>query len=123
MAEKNILAYFNTPEQAEEVKAKLMALRAVEVSIDRFGMYPGTGMNSIMNPTTGDVPSLATMTLNAGISSPGAGILAAASVSASGMSDGGQGGPTGRDILLTAVVDEDNHHQALQVIRDAGGQM
>ncbi|MFD2612720.1 hypothetical protein [Paenibacillus gansuensis] len=123
MAEKNILAYFNTPEQAEAVKSKLMALRASEVAIDRFSMYPGDGLEQIMNPATGKVPSLASLTLDADITNRSAGILTAADINASGFSDGGQGGPTGKDILLTAIVDEEIHHQALQVIRDAGGQM
>ena len=36
-------------------------------------------------------------------------------------SHGGQGGPTGHDILLTAVVDESMHHQALRIVEEAGG--
>ncbi|MNC82928.1 hypothetical protein D3C75_1366550 [compost metagenome] len=50
-----------------------------------------------------------------------AGIMAAADPAASGMSDGGQEGPTGRDVLLTVVVDESVHHRALSIIEQAGG--
>jgi hypothetical protein len=53
--------------------------------------------------------------------SASAGILMAADPSASGMSDGGQGGPTGRDILLTAVVDEEIHEKVLRLVAEHDG--
>jgi hypothetical protein len=121
MAEKNILAYFHSPEQAEAIASKLNALRAIAVQVDRFSRYPGEGMNNIMNPLTGNITSLATLTQGAEISSRDEGILIAADPSASGMSDGGDGGVTGRDILLTAVVDESVYEQALRVIEQGGG--
>lgn len=121
MAEKNILAYFHSPEQAEGIASKLNALRAITVQVDRFSRYPGEGMNNIMNPLTGNIASLATLTQGAEISSRDEGILIAADPSASGMSDGGDGGVTGRDILLTAVVDESVYEQALRVIEQGGG--
>ncbi|AJS57674.1 hypothetical protein [Paenibacillus sp. IHBB 10380] len=37
MMEKNILAYFKSPEQADGVARKLQSLRIVDMSIDRFG--------------------------------------------------------------------------------------
>jgi hypothetical protein len=120
--EKNILAFFKTPEEAEGAKQKLHALRAIDVSIDRFSRYPGDGTDPA-NPITGDIGSLASMTLNADVTGQSPGILMSASVDASGMSDGGQGGPTGRDILLTAVVDDSVHHQALRLIEEAGGKI
>jgi hypothetical protein len=121
MAEKNILAYFHSPEQAEGIASKLNALRAITVQVDRFSRYPGEGMNNIMNPLTGNIASLVTLTQGAEISSRDEGILIAADPSASGMSDGGDGGVTGRDILLTAVVDESVYEQALRVIEQGGG--
>ncbi|AQT83931.1 hypothetical protein ERICIV_03122 [Paenibacillus larvae subsp. larvae] len=121
MAEKNILAYFNTPEQAKEVASKLNALRAEDVQIDRFGRYLGVGVDDVMNPITGNFSSLGNLTLGANFANRSSAIMAAADTSASGMSDGGQGGPNGKDILLTAVVDESIHEQALQIIRDSGG--
>ncbi|AWB45423.1 hypothetical protein DCC85_15140 [Paenibacillus sp. CAA11] len=120
MAEKNILAYFKSPEEAQGAARKLGALRVEHMSIDRFSRYPGEGYNSL-NPITGEVTSLASLTQDASITNHSAGILSAADPAASGMSHGGQGGPTGRDILLTAVVDENIHHQALRIIEEAGG--
>ncbi len=123
LAEKNILAYFKSPEEAEGAKRKLEALRAVDVSVDRFGRYPGEGIEQIMNPVTGNFSSLSELTLDAEITNKSAGILTAADPSASGMSDGGQGGPTGRDVLLTAVMPEEQFHQALQVVKESGGML
>lgn len=120
MAEKNILAYFKSPEQAEGVARKLSALRVEEISIDRFSRYAGEGYNP-MNPVTGNISSLAAVTQDASMTNQSAGILAAADPAASGLSHGGQGGPTGHDILLTAVVNESIHHQALRIIEEAGG--
>ncbi|WP_199624719.1 hypothetical protein [Paenibacillus alkalitolerans] len=121
--EKNILAYFKSPEEAEVAANKLQALRAVEVSIDRFSKYPGDGIEHRENPRTGDFASLATLSLDADISAKSPGILMAAGTDASGMSDGGGAHVTGRDILLTAVVDESVHHQALRVVEEAGGML
>ncbi|WP_211745507.1 hypothetical protein [Paenibacillus sp. Marseille-Q4541] len=118
MPEKNILAYFNTPEQAQQVAAKLQGLKVEHMSIDRFSRYAGQGSNEPILTST--MSSLASVTQD-GTFSQGAGILAAADVSASGMSDGGVGGPSGKDILLTVVVDESSHHDALAIIEQSGG--
>ncbi|MFC6332047.1 hypothetical protein ACFP56_05385 [Paenibacillus septentrionalis] len=119
--EKNILAYFKSPEEAEQAAKQLEAIGTIDMSIDRFSKNPGGDLNSIMNPITGEFSSLASLSLNADITERDAGILLASGTDASGLSDGGQGGPTGRDILLTVVVDEAVHQQALQICEQAGG--
>ncbi|MDR6551293.1 hypothetical protein [Paenibacillus qinlingensis] len=48
MAERAILAYFYSPEQAEGVASKLKALRAVDVQVDRFSNDIGSGFESSM---------------------------------------------------------------------------
>ena len=48
MAEKGILAYFHSPEQAEGVASKLKALRAVDVRVDRFTNDIGIGLETAM---------------------------------------------------------------------------
>ncbi|BCG60321.1 MULTISPECIES: hypothetical protein [Paenibacillus] len=116
MSEKSILAYFKSPEEAEGVSRKLQSLRVVDLSIDRFSRYGG-GFTSHADPASGLISSLGT----AAAGYPDAGVMAAADPSASGMSHGGSGGPTGRDILLTVVVDEASFHQALSIIEEAGG--
>jgi N-acetylmuramoyl-L-alanine amidase len=125
MTEKGILAYFNDPAQAEGIAAKLKALRAIDVRVDRFSRYPGAeATEQIFDPSTGNIRSLATLTQDAALGNRDSGILIAADPAASGYSDGAsgmEGGVTGKDILLTAVVDESMHQQALRVIQEGGG--
>jgi hypothetical protein len=124
MSEKNILAFFNSPEQAEGALRKLQSLRIVDSSIKRIDGYPGEGLDHIENPLTGDIPGLGWLTMNGDFSGRNAGILAAASVSASGMSTGGpENLMTGKDILLTAVVREEDHEMALKIVKDAGAEV
>lgn len=117
MSEKSILAYFKSPEEAEGVSRKLQALRVAELSIDRFSRFGGSGMTAGVNPVTGNLASTDTMTSG----NQHTGILSAAHTSSSGMSHGGDGGPTGRNILLTVIVDGNSYNQALRIIEEAGG--
>ncbi|AIQ19965.1 MULTISPECIES: hypothetical protein [Paenibacillus] len=117
MSERSILAYFKAPEEAEGVSRKLQALRVSELSIDRFSRFGGNGLQASVNPVTGNLASMDSMTSV----SPHTGILSAAHTSGSGMSHGGDGGPTGRNILLTVIVDQNSYNQALTIIEEAGG--
>jgi hypothetical protein len=124
MSERAILAYFHSPEQAEGAASKLKALRVGTIRIDRISPYPSDsdmGVDHIMNPITGDFPGLGSLTLNTRFNSREAAIMAAADPSASGLSDGGDERVTGRDILLTAVVDESVYEKALRVCEQSGG--
>ncbi|MBN6187636.1 hypothetical protein JQN58_11975 [Aneurinibacillus sp. BA2021] len=121
MAEKNILAYFKSPEEAEQAAQRLTELGVIDQSIDRFSRYAGQGTEQMLNTLGGRLPSLASTVMDADITNRGAGILLAADVTASGMSDGGQDDITGRDILLTVVVEEAKHEQALRIVEQAGG--
>ncbi|MGO4269236.1 hypothetical protein AB4Z22_05210 [Paenibacillus sp. TAF58] len=123
MAEKSILAYFHSPEQAEGVASKLKALRAIEVQVDQFGKYAGSGYQSVFNPYAGDFGSLGRLTQAADVSTPDEGILIAADPAASGLSDGGGGGVTGIDTVLTVIIDDSVYEQAVRVIQSAGGTM
>lgn len=78
-----------------------------------LGERAGAGVN----PVTGNLASMDSMTAV----SDHTGILAAAHTSGSGMSHGGDGGPTGRNILLTVIVDASVHGQAMSLIEEAGG--
>lgn len=119
--EKNVLAYFKSPEEAEAVSAKLKAMKVVDLRIDRISRYVGDPVDETINPLTGNITGLGGLLMDADETSASAGILMAADPSASGMSDGGQGGPTGRDILLTAVVDEQIHQKVLRLVTESGG--
>lgn len=115
MAERTILSYFRRPEDAEAARRKLEALRVTDLAVERIDGYAGDGADRILNPLTGRVAGLGELVLGGDFAGRDAGVLAAASASASGMSDGGSGGVSGRDILLTAVVDEAVYEQALRV--------
>lgn len=99
---------------------KLEALRVEDLSINRFSRYAGVGPSgaSYKPGVSGSFSSWVPDSMQTNAS---AGIMAAADPSASGMSDGGQGGPTGRDVLLTVIVDESVHHRAMSIIEQAGG--
>lgn len=124
MADRAVLAYFNTPDQAKRALEELKSLRLNEHGIDRFDGYPGAGMehlDQLGNTIAGTFRGLGFITLGGDFDNPDAGVLAAASVSASGMSSGGPDNRvTGRDILLTAIVDEEDYDQAVEICRQAG---
>lgn len=59
MAEKNILTFFNNPEQAKDALQQLKGgLNLIDTSIDRVNAYPGSGSDHVLNPITGNIPSL-----------------------------------------------------------------
>ena len=55
MTEKNILAYFHSPEQAQG-RPKLEALRVEDLSINRFSRYAGVGPSG--HPTNRGSPAV-----------------------------------------------------------------
>lgn len=121
MAEKSILAYFNTPDQARKALEQLQQLNLIDAEIDRFDGMVGDGVDRIMNPVTGNFNSLVELTMNGEVENRSAGVLAAASVSASGYSSGGTDNRvSGRDILLTAIVEEKDYERAMKIVKEAG---
>ena len=121
MAEKAIIAYFNSPEQAEEARGLLQSLQVIDSRIDRFGQYPGSGVEGIMNPITSNFDGLGELTLSGDFSNKSASILAAASPDASGMSDKGNEALSGKDICLTVVVSDADYDKALAIVQNHGG--
>ncbi|GMK37821.1 hypothetical protein PCCS19_08750 [Paenibacillus sp. CCS19] len=124
MAERPVFAYFNTPEQANQALEQLQSLKLVEYAIERIDGYAGPGYQSIDqvgNTITGNFPGLGYLTLSGDFDLPDSGILAAASVSASGYSSGSpENRVTGRDIMLVAIVDEEDYEQASKIVKEAG---
>lgn len=120
MTEKTILAYFKSPDKAQQAAATLKNMGITDLQVDRIHKYPGDGVGQFMNPLTGQTESLAELTLGVEETGPDTRAVMAADPSASGMSDGGNDIVTGHDILLTVVVDESLHHQALGILRESG---
>lgn len=121
MAERTILAFFKKPEEAEQALEQMSGLTVIDSSIDRFDGYPGNGIDHIENPITGDFPGLGYLTLSGDFDDRNAAILAATSVSASGMSSGGRDNQvTGRDISLTVIIDEKDYDQAMDIVQKLG---
>jgi len=130
MAERNILAFFHTPEQAQSIVPKLKSLRAAEVSVDPIHKINGGGVDESMNPLTGKFPGLSFLALGSEGHGIDDGILTAASSDASGMSapmsevfTGGLDGTDRMDIVLTVIIDESCYELALRVIEEAGGKV
>jgi hypothetical protein len=130
MAERGILAYFHSPDDARKIIPKLQALRAIDIAVDRIGQFSGDGVSETINPITGDFPGLSYLTLTAEGLDPNERILAVNDVDASGLSASRSEGYMGdfdgtdrRNILLTVVVHEQNYEHALRVVREAGGRV
>ena len=121
MAERNILAYFQSPEQAEGARRKLQALRVIDVSIDRIGLASGADSEMAMDMIGTDVGGLGAAALGVAYANRSAAVMSAAHPDASGLSDQGDESLAGKDILLTAVVDEEAYDKALRIVRDCRG--
>jgi hypothetical protein len=124
MSERSLFAYFNTPDQAKEAVERMKSLRLVDYAIERIDGYAGAGVQSldmIGGTITGDFPGLGHLTLGGDFDGPDAGVLAASNVSASGMSSGGEDTlDIGRDIMLVAILEEEDYEQAERIAYDCG---
>jgi len=119
--ERNILAGFQTIEDAEKAAKKLKSAGFQTVQIDTVGQFPGDGIEQVNNPMTGEVPSLGYLTLAADFpNGRDASVLAAASPNASGMADRDNDN-LNSNVLLTAVVPENRGDEAVSLIRSCGG--
>lgn len=53
MSEKNILAFFNSLEEASKVADQIKSLGVNDIQIDRFSKYPLGSADQLMNPLAG----------------------------------------------------------------------
>ncbi len=120
MPEKPIIVYFKSTKQANEALVRMRSeFEVTDASIDRIDGYPGKGADPD-NPITGHIPSLSALALG-GDFNRDAGILAATSVDASGLSSGGPDNRvSGVDIILSATVHEENGEQAMRIAQECG---
>jgi|GEM_PF-399414 len=117
--EQNILAGFSSEDAAVQAKKALNTAGFTIVQIDHIGQFPGDGVDHVLNPITGQIPSLGSLTLAGDFSSRDASVLAAADPDASGMAD--RGDEFNTPFLLTAVVPADRNAEATEIIRSFGG--
>jgi len=121
MAERTIVAYFKTPGEAEQAVDRMQALRLTNHSIERNGGYSSDdarGPGNLEFSLFAGFPGASYLALGSNFI-PSAGMLAAANINAGGY--GSDGYTNGRDLVLTATVDEDDYEQALQIVQDSGG--
>lgn len=121
MTEKNILAYFTTPEQAKRVAERLGNMGFQEIQVDHFSRLPGDDLDLNTTRAISQAETLSELVTGVTETGPDSGVLLAADPVASGMSSGGTNLVDGYNIILTAVVDERRHEEALQVVREMGG--
>lgn len=120
MSERTVLASFYSLAEASKAADKVHAVGIEVAQVDELHAYPGSAPERDTFPISGDIPSLASLTLNTEVSSRDTGILLSADPAASGMSDG-QGNVTGRNYLLTVVCPEAQVEQVVQIIKDGNG--
>ncbi|MBO8165109.1 MAG: hypothetical protein H0Z34_15610 [Brevibacillus sp.] len=122
MKERNILAGFQSADNANKAAEQLRQAGFETVQVEIIDRYPGEGVEQVINPISGKIPSLGNLTLDADFpSGRDASVLAAADPSASGMADGGQ--DRNGSVLLTAVVPEERGDEAAEIIRSFGGEI
>lgn len=120
--DRSIMAYFRTSIEAGGALAKLQALRAVDARIDRLSLEPG-----VLPGGTPGLPEPVEPTALSGLSSGDleSGSWPEALTTSRGMTDRPQmnGASPGEppSVLLTAIVNEAIHPQALRVVQEAGG--
>lgn len=132
MSEKSILAYFNTPDQAKNALEQLKQLKLVDSKIDRFDGVPSDGPD-FNGPETADVPTMGPALANIPTMGPAVGGndlgppgRRAGDVTVTLGVDEEPGGVAprwsagGRDILLTAIVQEEDYEKALNIVHQAG---
>src|SRR5690606_37006738 len=85
---RSVLAYFTRREHAERARSALRQEGFDTVQLDRIGTYGGQSSQTLHNPLTGGVESLADLSAGADTDGGDAGALLAADTAASGLADG-----------------------------------
>ncbi|PDO09983.1 MAG: hypothetical protein BLM47_09645 [Candidatus Reconcilbacillus cellulovorans] len=122
MADKPVLAYFRTEDDAQTALRRLRSeVRLADARVERIDRLKGELPEMPFNPIAGGFPGLGYLTLGAQPMTTGERVLAAADPSASGLAYGDE--TAGENVLLTAVVDDRDHDRALDVVRANGGRL
>lgn len=116
-----ILAYFSSTEEAREVLHKLQALRVEEARIDRIAPYSGQSPDMAANAAAIETAGFSGFVQGTAEATPTGAAVITPEPEDSGIRQGEGVGANGRDILLTAVVDDSVRHKAVRLVEEAGG--
>jgi hypothetical protein len=120
MVERTVLASFYSETEAKQAAGQIQQLGVETTQVDQLHAYGGVIPEKRLFPISGNIPSLASLTLNTLPSTRDASVLLAADPAASGMSDGEEN-ITGRNFLLTVVCANELVEQVVQIIRNNRG--
>lgn len=120
MPERTVLSSFYTQEEAKKAAERIEGIGVETTKVDELHAFGGIHAEQHAFPITGDIPSLASITLDTSIRSRDAGIMLAADPSASGMADR-EGNDIGRNWLLTVVCEDALVEEVVQIIKDGNG--
>ncbi|MZP30196.1 hypothetical protein GTO91_10795 [Heliobacterium undosum] len=121
MAEKTILAFFNTPEAAEAAKQQLTGQGYETVQVDQVSHMPNPdSAERYFSPLTGDERRSLTSLVEGIERDNDTRVMAAAMPTASGMADGATF-VTGENYLVTVVCDSERQEQAKGLLAAHGG--
>lgn len=118
---RSLLATFEDERQAKAAASALMEAGLEDVQVDRVSRHPGEGTDRRLQPLSGRIESLATLTLGADIDTPDEGAALSADPSASGLSAGP--GPDAQPYLLTARVPAPRLDEARAIVKRYGGKL
>ncbi|RKQ88402.1 hypothetical protein [Brockia lithotrophica] len=120
-AERNLIAYFRTAEDADRVKEALWQLGIDDVRVEPLYAQPYDDA-ARPDPMSGRMPSLAGSVLDVDVPSRGTAVLLGADPAVSGMADG-EGRVEGWSVVLAAVVPEIHLAHAQELVRRHGGRL
>jgi len=120
MSERTVLSSFYSQSDAEAAAIQIHELGVETVQVDELHRYPTHSVSRPLYTISGDIPSLASLTLHSTPYSRDAAVLLATDPSASGMADG-RDNITGRNFLLTVVCPENDVESVVSIIKSTNG--
>ncbi len=120
LVERTVLASFYSQVEAEQAERIVKQIGVETTQIAALHAHTGMTVEKQAFLISGNIPSLASLSMNITPSSRDDSVLLAADPALSGMSDG-QDNITGRNFLLTVVCNNELVEQVVQIIRDYRG--
>ncbi|QSO50894.1 hypothetical protein JZ785_18685 [Alicyclobacillus curvatus] len=120
VSDRTVLSSFFSREEATQAKQKIVRFGVETAKVEERHRYAPQVPLPDAFLITGNISSLATVTLNETPSSDDAKVLLAADPSASGLS-GSPDDSAGRNYILTVICEDEKVDKVVQVIRDCNG--